>query len=182
MIKIKRDFFVFIICGFILCMSSCDSHPSSAGPDSADEYTSSAQVGEYASEYTDGLDVEKFKDNKVISEWINLCAERERDDIGNYALKYTEDSDGYTIYKYLIYRTVTENNSYSQIKFSDSGKFLNVEIVFNTKRDCESTLTFVKFKAPSDKKVMTDIVCGDDYPGYISTSTEYDIEDAVRAD
>ena len=174
MLKIYRvlAFLMF----FIVLAVSCDKTPDGEDTEEVSKYTDE----EFNTVIYTGLNTDQFSQNSEISEWIELCSQEERDEIGNYALRYTETQGDFVVYKYLIYRTDIEKIADVNVRFTGNNVLQTVVSYTSTEKDSVGyDLVYLQFSVEDSPKVTLDIYSDGDYPGCIITSTEYDIGKTV---
>ena len=167
---------LILILFLIVCVSSCDKTPQGEDGEEMSKYTQE----EFDTVLVTGIDISQFSQNDLISDWIELCSQEERDEIGNYALKYTEAQGDLTVYKYLIYRTDVQKSADIDVEFSGNNVLQAVVSYESTDTDSSGQdMTYLQFSVSGDVKVTLDVYTDGDYPGCVITSTEYDIGGAV---
>lgn len=167
---------LILIMFFIVCVSSCDKTPQGDDGEEMSKFTQE----EFDTVLVTGIDISRFSQNEVISDWMELCAREERDEIGNYALKYTEAQGYLTVYKYLIYRTDVQKSADIDVEFSGNNVLRATVSYESTDTDSSGhDMTYLRFSVSGDVKVTLDVYADGDYPGCVITSTEYDFGGAI---
>ena len=152
-------------------------------PDTPPLEQPSTQIGtQYGSTWTTGISKEAASKNKAVADWLELCSDSERDDIGHYVLRNTvENGDGTTTHHLLLYRSATEHDAKSfTVSFTEDGELLVVTPTYTSAEQSEYgyDLIYLCLTADSDVRVLVELLVDGDYPGQIITT----VKDAITPD
>ncbi len=161
----------------ILALCACETQDPNASQESTKEYGSTVtQTGtQYQSSWVTGISKADACTNQAVADWIALCSQPERDDIGHYVLhNKAQNADGTTTHHLLLYRSATEKDAKNfTVDFAMSGEVLTVTPTY-TSSDASAygyDLIYLTLTTQDDPEISVELLVDGDYPGAIQSTT-----------
>lgn len=162
---------IAILTAALCLLCACNGNSPSSDYQETNQQSGTA----YDSVWITGLSKSDAVQNSAVADWILLCADSERDDIGHYVLRYVIDNgNGTSTYHLLLYRSATQYDAKSfDVSFALDGNLLTVTPTYNSsdKSEYGYDLTYLCLTAASNLKLNVEMQVDGDYPGQIITST-----------
>lgn len=164
----------------LLCvLSACNTtkDPGQSEQPSMDYETVDMQTGaDYHSSMLTGISKDAACKNAAVADWIALCAQPERDDIGHYVLHNKQDNgDGTFTHHLLLYRSATEKDlRHFTVTFTMQENTLTVTPTY-TSADTSLygyDLIYVTLRTEGDPELSVELLVDGDYPGQIQSTTQ----------
>ena len=158
-------------------LCACETQDPNTPQETTQEYSSTAtQTGsQYDSSWVTGISKADACTNQAVADWITLCSQPERDDIGHYVLhNKVENSDGTTTHHLLLYRSATEKDAKDfTVDFAMNGEMLTVTPTY-TSSDTSVygyDLIYLTMTTQGNPEISVEMPVDGDYPGAIQTTT-----------
>lgn len=165
-----RIFAALAVAACLLCACNTQTPPN-------DDRQEQTQTGtEYQSSWITGISKEAALTNSAVADWLTLCADSERDDIGHYVLRNVQNNgDGTSTHHLLLYRSATEYDAASfTVDFSLDGELLVVTPTYTSSEKSQYgyDLIYLTFCTDSDIKATVEMLVDGDYPGHVTTTVD----------
>ena len=137
---------------------------------------------QYQSSWVTGISKDSAAGNAVVADWLKLCSDDERDDIGHYVLhNQVDNADGTSTHHFLLYRSATEYDAKSfTVDFALDGELLTVTPTYTSSEQSQYgyDLIYLTLTADSGLRVLVELMVDGDYPGHINTN----VSDSISPD